>query len=117
MPQEEKKVKRSWRPRKASGIIKTSSDLTLLATAKPAGNTRLGLFRVGLDAALNVRGALGDLLVERVDGRVELLAGFLSVLVDVLFGIGAVCFELGVVLASLCFGVLNLLAGVSLVFV
>lgn len=57
-----------------------------LLAAKPAGETALCLVGIVLDGRLDVSNALADLLVEVVDGVGQLLAGFLSVLVDVLLG-------------------------------
>ena len=81
-----------------------------LLAAEPAGQATLCLLGLDLDGSLCVGSSIADLLVESVDGAVELLLGLLAVLVDVLFCVGAVCVELGVKLASLVTGVLDLLS-------
>ena len=63
----------------------THQDKHLLAT-EPAGEATLCLVGVVLDGRLDVSNALADLLVEVVDGVGQFLAGFLSVLIDVLLG-------------------------------
>ena len=79
-----------------------------LLAAEPAGETALCLLGIGLDSGLCVGSGITDLLVEGVNSAVKLLVGLLSVLVDVLFCVGAVRLELGVELAGLFAGVLDL---------
>ncbi|KAH0281738.1 hypothetical protein KCU91_g60, partial [Aureobasidium melanogenum] len=81
---------------------------TSLLAAEPAGETALCLLGIGLDSGLCVGSGITDLLVEGVNSAVKLLVGLLSVLVDVLFCVGAVRLELGVELAGLFAGVLDL---------
>jgi hypothetical protein len=80
---------------------------SLFAT-KPVGQTALCLFGVDLDSGLSIGSSITDLLVKGVNGAVKLLVGLLSVLVDVLLCVGAVRLELGVELAGLFAGVLDL---------
>jgi hypothetical protein len=79
-----------------------------LLSTEPAGETALCLLGLDLDGGLCVGSGITDLLVKGVDGAVELLVGLLAVLVDVLFCVGAVRLELGVELAGLVAGVLDL---------
>jgi hypothetical protein len=53
---------------------------------------------------------IANLLIESVNGVVYLLAGLLAVLVNVLLSIRTVSLELGVKLASLVAGLLDLFA-------
>lgn len=89
------------------GARKACKTDSLLA-AEPAGETTLCLFGVGLDRCLCVGSGITDLLVKGVDGAVKLFVGLLSVLVDVLLCVGTVGLELGVELARLLAGVLDL---------
>jgi hypothetical protein len=79
-----------------------------LLAAEPAGQAALCLLGLDLDGGLCVGSGITDLLVKGIDGAVELLLGLLAVLVNVLFCVGAVCLELGVQLAGLVTGVLDL---------
>lgn len=79
-----------------------------LLAAEPARETALCLLGIGLDGGLCISSSVTDLLVKGVNGAVKLLVGLLSVLVDVLLCVGTVCLELGVELAGLFTGVLDL---------
>lgn len=79
-----------------------------LLSTEPAGEAALGLLSLDLDGVLCIGSGITDLLVKGVDGAVELLVGLLAVCVDVLFCVGAVALELGVELAGLVAGILDL---------
>lgn len=81
---------------------------TSLLAAEPAGETALCLLGIDLDSGLCVGSGITDLLVKGVNGTVKLLVGLLSVLIDVLLCVGAVRLELGVELAGLFAGILDL---------
>jgi hypothetical protein len=79
-----------------------------LLAAEPAGQAALCLLGLDLDGGLCVGSGITNLLVKGVDGAIELLLGLLAVLVNVLFCVGTVGLELGVQLAGLVTGVLDL---------
>lgn len=95
-------------PSETHGCAQGMQKQTSLLAAEPAGETALCLFGIGLDGGLCVGSSITDLLVKGVNGAVKLLVGLLSVLIDVLLCVGAVRLELGVELAGLFAGILDL---------